>query len=122
MFADGTERQIKSAERAWCRRYVLFVFYSFWWPQIVRNATHDLRRPLQPQYILGMTATRLAIPLYIYGCPHNFLRQAPDHTFCIYLVAYVTFQVRGSGDRGQGCAAALPSHPATSAVGWVHAL
>jgi len=74
-------------------RYVLFFFHSFWWPQIVRNVTHDVSRPLHPHYILGMSSARLLIPLYIYGCPHNFMRQAPDFQFCVHLVAYVAVQV-----------------------------
>jgi len=73
-------------------RWVLLLFYSFWWPQIIRNAYHDIRRPLHPHFIIGVTATRLVIPLYIYGCPYNFVRQAPDHTFCMYLTAYSLLQ------------------------------
>eukprot|EP00854_Cymbomonas_tetramitiformis_P003093 gene3093-3926_t len=45
-------------------RYLLVVFYSFWWPQIFHNAYSDVHKPLSPQYILGISATRLAIPLY----------------------------------------------------------
>lgn len=40
-----------------------FAFYSFWIPQIVRNVLRGCRRPLSRRYILGMSITRLAIPL-----------------------------------------------------------
>ncbi|GJP86208.1 hypothetical protein CLOP_g16260 [Closterium sp. NIES-67] len=43
----------------------LLLFYSFWIPQIVTSVIRDSRKPLHVHYILGMSATRLAIPLYI---------------------------------------------------------
>ncbi len=49
----------------------------------------DARRPLCPQYVLGMSATRLAIPLYLYGCPANLLRVQPDYAYCVLLVSYM---------------------------------
>ncbi|CAB79639.1 hypothetical protein [Arabidopsis thaliana] len=57
---------------------ILLLMYSFWIPQIVANVVRDSRKPLHPYYILGMTATRLAIPLYVFGCPHNFMRVEPN--------------------------------------------
>ena len=47
---------------------LLFVFYSFWIPQIIQNAIHNQRMALHSHYIIGITASRLAIPLYLYGC------------------------------------------------------
>ncbi|KAL3685790.1 hypothetical protein R1sor_003812 [Riccia sorocarpa] len=73
-------------------RYVLILFYSFWIPQIVANVVRDLRKPLHPYYILGMTVTRLAIPLYTFGCPHNFMRVETSFTWCISLVGLMLFQ------------------------------
>jgi hypothetical protein len=71
----------------------------FVWLQIVRSAVHDLRRPLLPNYVIGSTAARLLVPLYIYGCPTNFLRQAPDPSFCVALTLYVALQVSAAGGR-----------------------
>ncbi|CAI0385468.1 unnamed protein product [Linum tenue] len=73
-------------------RPLLLLMYSFWIPQIVTNVIRDSRKPLHPYYILGMTVTRLAIPLYIFGCPNNFMRIEPDKTWCTYLVIFVTLQ------------------------------
>ncbi|KAI7867554.1 hypothetical protein BDF14DRAFT_1915144 [Spinellus fusiger] len=69
-----------------------FTFYSFWVPQIIRNISRGCRRPLSPRYVLGMSVTRLAIPLYFYGCPENILAHKPTPwIWC--LVAYVFLQV-----------------------------
>lgn len=74
-------------------RYFLFFFYSFWIPQIVSSVIRDARKPLHLHYILGITVTRLAIPLYAFGCPKNFMRVEPSLTWCIALVAFLAVQV-----------------------------
>eukprot|EP00951_Prasinocladus_malaysianus_P021404 scaffold176937_cov38-Prasinocladus_malaysianus.AAC.1 len=43
-------------------------------------------------YILGVSATRLALPLYLYGCPKNMLRINTNPTLCLALIAWVSFQ------------------------------
>ncbi|KAL5196501.1 hypothetical protein ABZP36_000013 [Zizania latifolia] len=73
-------------------RPLLFLMYSFWVPQIVTNVIRDTRKPLHPQYILGMTITRLAIPLYIFGCPSNFMRIEPDKKWCIAVTIFMGIQ------------------------------
>jgi len=73
-------------------RPLLFLMYSFWVPQIVTNVIRDTRKPLHPQYILGMTVTRLAIPLYIFGCPSNFMRIDPDKQWCIAVMIFMGIQ------------------------------
>ena len=73
-------------------RPILLLMYSFWIPQIVTSVIRDSRKPLHPHYILGMTVTRLAIPLYIFGCPNNFMRIEPDHTWCTFLVVFMGLQ------------------------------
>eukprot|EP00170_Pyropia_yezoensis_P006656 contig_27114_g6677 len=70
----------------------LFALYSFWTPQIILSATHDYRRPLHPLYILGMSVTRLAIPLYFYACPVNFLHIQPRPAVAAALVAWMAVQ------------------------------
>ncbi|XP_074590319.1 transmembrane E3 ubiquitin-protein ligase FLY1-like isoform X2 [Curcuma longa] len=71
---------------------ILFVMYSFWIPQIITNVVRDTRKPLHPHYIIGMTLTRTAIPLYIFGCPNNFLRIQIDRSWCIYFSLFMTLQ------------------------------
>ncbi|KAG2717357.1 hypothetical protein I3843_03G172600 [Carya illinoinensis] len=73
-------------------RSILLLLYSFWVPQIITNVVRDSRKPLHPHYILGMTVTRLAIPLYIFGCPNNFMRIEPDKSWCICLVLFIGLQ------------------------------
>ncbi|WOL07699.1 transmembrane E3 ubiquitin-protein ligase 1-like [Canna indica] len=73
-------------------RPILFAMYSFWIPQIITNVIRDTRKPLHPQYIIGMTLTRVAIPLYIFGCPSNFLRIQVDRSWCIYFGLFMTLQ------------------------------
>jgi transmembrane E3 ubiquitin-protein ligase len=71
---------------------LLFLMYSFWLPQIVTNIIRDTRKPLHPQYIIGMTVSRLAIPLYIFGCPSNFMRIEPDKNWCIAVTVFMGIQ------------------------------
>lgn len=73
-------------------RFFLFALYSFWVPQIVLNVVEDHRRPLLPVYIIATSITRLAIPLYFWGCPHNFLHIQPQPGSAIGLVAWLTIQ------------------------------
>ncbi|GAB2285374.1 Transmembrane E3 ubiquitin-protein ligase fly1 [Dionaea muscipula] len=73
-------------------RPILFLSYSFWIPQIIANIIRDSRKPLHPHYILGVTITRLAIPLYVFGCPNNFMRIQPDKMWCICLCASMGLQ------------------------------
>ncbi|BBN70522.1 RING/U-box superfamily protein [Prunus dulcis] len=73
-------------------RPILLLMYSFWIPQIITNVIRDSRKPLHPHYILGMTVTRLAIPLYIFGCPNNFMRIEPDKSWCICLGVFIGLQ------------------------------
>ncbi|KAM7249322.1 hypothetical protein ACFE04_016854 [Oxalis oulophora] len=73
-------------------RPILLLMFSFWIPQIITNVIRDSRKPLHPYYILGMTITRCAIPLYVFGCPHNFMRIATDKIWCICLVVFMGLQ------------------------------
>ena len=50
------------------------IFYSVWVPQIIYNAVHDTRRALHPSYVVGMSLSRLLIPLYFLWCPKTFLK------------------------------------------------
>nr|XP_043625215.1 transmembrane E3 ubiquitin-protein ligase FLY1-like [Erigeron canadensis] len=71
---------------------ILLILHSFWIPQIITNIVRDSRKPLHPHYIVGMSLTRLAIPVYVFGCPHNFMRIEPDERWCISLGVLVGFQ------------------------------
>ncbi|CAH9099231.1 unnamed protein product [Cuscuta epithymum] len=73
-------------------RTILLLLHSFWIPQILTNIIRDSRKPLHPHYILGMTITRLAIPLYVFGCPHNFMRIETDKKWCVFLGMFMGIQ------------------------------
>jgi hypothetical protein len=74
-------------------KYLVFLVYSFWVPQIVYCARHDARQPLRPVYVIGITLTRLALPLYMFGCPRNILHVAPQPWVCAGLCASMGLQV-----------------------------
>ena len=72
--------------------FLLLALYSFWVPQIARSVYHDTRKPLAPVYVLGMSATRLVIPLYFYGWPSNFLGAPVKPGMCVLFVLWVGAQ------------------------------
>ena len=74
-------------------KYLVFPMYSFWVPQILYCAYHEARQPLRPLYVVGMTLTRLALPLYIFGCPYNVLRLQTDLGICALLCLSMAVQV-----------------------------
>ncbi|KAK1946783.1 Transmembrane E3 ubiquitin-protein ligase FLY1 [Phytophthora citrophthora] len=56
---------------------LVFICYSFWVPQIVHNVHREVRNPFDLGYLYGISALRLFLPLYFYGCPDNFLTAFP---------------------------------------------
>lgn len=49
------------------------VLFSFWVPQIVMQAKENTHRSMTWSFLVGMSATRFFTPLYLLGCPYNFL-------------------------------------------------
>jgi len=88
--------------------FVLLLGHSFWVPQIIENVRRESRTPLCRTYLATMSATRLIIPLYLYGCPANILNvfesKDPDidggdgsvsdtnAAFCVALVVWMGVQ------------------------------
>mmetsp|Transcript_10498 Transcript_10498/g.21125 ORF Transcript_10498/g.21125 Transcript_10498/m.21125 type:complete len:696 (-) Transcript_10498:1246-3333(-) len=72
--------------------YFVYALYSFWVPQIVLSVVGDHRRPLHPVYIIGMSATRLLIPMYFWSCPKNFLHIQPQSRVAIELSFWMFLQ------------------------------
>ncbi|CAH0482855.1 unnamed protein product [Peronospora belbahrii] len=76
-----------------------FICYSFWVPQIVHNVHREVRSPFDLGYLYGISALRLFLPLYFYGCPDNFLTAFPmyeskiDPQYCYMLSSWVGLQV-----------------------------
>ena len=73
---------------------LVFALYSFWIPQIVLCVVTDARQGLKPAYVAGMSALRLALPLYVWACPRNLLKVPPSYGNAAGLVAFVGLQAR----------------------------
>lgn len=86
----------------------VFLFYSYWIPQIIYSAYSGTKPNLNPFYIVTITLTRFFIPMYLLGCPKNFLflfmeyfrpmadpqkLQINSPTACYVLVIWSGFQV-----------------------------
>ncbi|TMW66976.1 hypothetical protein Poli38472_012092 [Pythium oligandrum] len=78
---------------------LVFICYSFWVPQIVHNVHREVRNPFDLGYLYGISALRMFLPLYFYGCPDNFLtafpmyESKPDISFCYTLSFWMALQV-----------------------------
>ena len=69
------------------------MLYLFFIPQIVLNAVEGYRDALPHVVILQISGARLALVLYLFGCPSNFLVREPDLWFCAIISAEILFQV-----------------------------
>lgn len=65
---------------------------SFWLWQIVHAARLDAVRPLTARYILGVSAARLVMPLYLLACPENWLGVPARPGVAAALVLWVAMQ------------------------------
>jgi len=81
-------------------RILWLVAYSFWVPQIYTNVVREARYPFGIEFLAIMSITRLLVPLYLHGCPENFvflLVPPPLHLLdpvtCYMLVCWVMIQV-----------------------------
>jgi hypothetical protein len=79
---------------------IVFLFYSCWIPQIIFNSYSGTRNAFHPMYLYGMAISRLFIPLYFLGCPHNFVFYLVEkneykisYFACIVLIFWTGFQV-----------------------------
>lgn len=77
-------------KRAWL---IALVVESFWVPQICWSAWVNAKKPLSLVYVFGTSCTRLLLPLYLFGCPSNFVRLKPDYWTCLMLITWVGVQV-----------------------------
>ncbi len=74
-------------------RWVVFLLYAWWLPQIALSAWSNTRPPLKPAYVAATSLTRLALPLYLFGCPHNLLRSPTSAPVAAALTLFVAAQV-----------------------------
>lgn len=63
---------------------VIFIYLSFWIPQIVRNTQRNSRRAFAWQFMIGQSILRILPVAYCYLYPHNVLLVATDwKAFCV---------------------------------------
>jgi hypothetical protein len=77
--------------------FLTVLLHSFWVPQIVNNVITEAKRPCHLHFLVGMSATRLLAPIYVFGVQDNFVREInpdfPQSTgLCYALVAWMVFQ------------------------------
>ena len=80
----------------WCTNspwFIALLCNSYWLPQIAWSAWPNAKKPLMPAYVLGTSAIRVLVPLYVFGCPENFVRVKPQFWVCWLLVIWVAAQV-----------------------------
>ncbi|ORY35895.1 hypothetical protein BCR39DRAFT_512893 [Naematelia encephala] len=72
--------------------FFLFGMYSFWIPQIWRNARRGTSHALDHTFVIGTSLGRLGLPLYAFACPDNvfFIKTTP---WVWGLVAWQWFQI-----------------------------
>lgn len=79
--------------------FMMLIVFSFWIPQIVHNAHREAKNSLDRTYLFGMSALRLVLPLYFYGCSSNFLIAFPMYQYesnlsmCFGIISWVGIQV-----------------------------
>ncbi|KAJ3395924.1 hypothetical protein HDU92_004599 [Lobulomyces angularis] len=59
---------------------IMFILYSFWVPQILRNMTRNTRKSVDFQYVISITFLRSLPVLYYLNCPNNLLNYSPQNT------------------------------------------
>ena len=85
-------------------RFLVFVAYSFWLPQIYRCAVLNVKEPVCDAYLYVMAASRLLLPLYALcdpnGLPRLLVVPSPDErppadraAFALGLALYQLLQV-----------------------------
>ena len=72
--------------------FLLLGLHSFWVWQVVHTAVRDMSRPLSMRYVLGMSACRVALPSYFFGCPRNWARVKTSNASVFALIAWVLAQ------------------------------
>ncbi|KAJ2759598.1 hypothetical protein H4S06_002150 [Coemansia sp. BCRC 34490] len=74
----------------WMTCTMLFATYSYWIPQIWRNARRGTSGGLRKEYIVGVTFLRLFFPIYLFGYSGNIALNPPTFfiwVLCAYSVA-----------------------------------
>jgi hypothetical protein len=80
-----------------CRPVVaILALYSYWVPQILHSTYSGTKHSLHPVYLVGTSLARCFVPLYILGCPNNFLTLLTIYVNPQYLAVLSDAAVRGA--------------------------
>lgn len=62
-------------------------------PQLIKNAIENHKNALKPTVYLSVGIGRLALVLYIFGCPENFLVWRPKYWFVCIVATLMVLQI-----------------------------
>ena len=73
---------------------LLLISQLYWVPQIVQDAMKGHKSPLSNQFIIGVSACRALLPMYVWGCPYSIfngdlLPKPPGGSEVAVLVAFL---------------------------------
>jgi hypothetical protein len=74
----------------------ILALYSYWVPQILHSTYSGTKHSLHPVYLVGTSLARCFVPLYILGCPNNFLTLLTIYVNPQYLAVLSDAAVRGA--------------------------
>ncbi|CAG9322178.1 unnamed protein product [Blepharisma stoltei] len=70
----------------------IFIFHSFFIPQIIHNARYGYKNSFRKSMLYIIFICRTSIVLYVFGCPKNYFVYEPKPLYCISLVTHLTIQ------------------------------
>ncbi|KAL6248592.1 hypothetical protein RBB50_004847 [Rhinocladiella similis] len=72
---------------------LILAYFSFWWPQIYRNAMRNCRKALGWEYVIGSSVLRPLPILYWYFADHNILSIDTSPVTGVVLLGWLWLQV-----------------------------
>ncbi|KAL4464619.1 hypothetical protein ABPG74_011180 [Tetrahymena malaccensis] len=71
----------------------IFCLSFFFVPQIICSAINGNSKKFYNSYVFGILLPRIALPLYMRGCPSNIMNFKPSQEFCVLWVTSFAFQI-----------------------------
>ncbi|OAP62571.1 hypothetical protein AYL99_01798 [Fonsecaea erecta] len=72
---------------------LVLCYFSYWWPQIYRNAMRNCRKALSWEYVVGTSILRAVPILYWYFADNNLLSIDTSPTAAVILLGWLWLQV-----------------------------
>ena len=73
--------------------FLVFAYFSFWWPQIYRNVVRNCRKALSWEYVIGISVLRAIPVLYWYFADNNLLAIDTSPRTAFALLGWLWIQV-----------------------------